>query len=185
MPLLDPFCGTGTIPIEAALIAANRAPGLLRHFSFEKWENFDSELWEEIKAEARSRENAPPPKPFIFAGDASDKALSATRENLQASGLEPWIEIFQLKLENLLPPSPEPGYIVTDPPYGRRLKPQNLKAIYSTLGRVLKENFLKWRLVVIFPEVRARELSRLTGLPFRQILATEHGGLWCTFLASL
>ncbi|OAQ21843.1 THUMP domain-containing class I SAM-dependent RNA methyltransferase [Thermosulfurimonas dismutans] len=184
-PLFDPFCGTGTIPIEAALIAANRAPGLLRSFPFEDWPNFDSGLWEEIKAEARSCENPPPEEPFIFAGDASDKALSATRKNLQASGLEPWVETFQIKLEELSPPSPGSGHIITDPPYGKRLKSRNLVVFYRTLGKIFRDRFSGWRLVLIFPEARSREFSRLTGLRFRQILTTEHGGLRCAFLASL
>ena len=184
-PLFDPFCGTGTIPIEAALIAAGRAPGLFRRFPFEDWPTFDRSLWEELKTEARARERPAPARPFIFAGDASEKALSATLKNLQAAGLEPWVETLEANLNELSPPASSPGFIITDPPYGKRLRSRGLAAFYRTWGKVFRERFSGWHLVMIFPEARVREFSRLTGIRFRKILSTEHGGLRCAFLSSL
>jgi len=185
MPLFDPFCGTGTIPIEAALIAAGRAPGIQRRFPLEDWENFDRELWETLKDKARNQEKPPPEEPFIFAADASEKMLAATQENLAAAGVSPWVKTFQADLKDLAPPVPGPGLLVTDPPYGRRLRLRDLAVLYSTLGRVLREHFHGWRLVLVFPEKKVSELEALTGLRFHRLLSTNHGGLRCAFLTSI
>ncbi len=182
-PLLDPFCGTGTIPAEAAMIAAGRAPGLFRRFPFEDWPDFDPGLWEELREEARAREESPPDRPLIFAGDASKESLEATRENLKAAGLEAWIKIFRTRLEDLKPPTPSPGFLVTDPPYGKRLKLRNLQNLYRLLGRVLRERFRGWHLTLIFPRARRKEFEALTGLRLQSLLVTEHGGLPCAFLS--
>ncbi len=183
-PLLDPFCGTGTIPAEAAMMAAGRAPGIFRRFPFEDWPEFDQSLWEELKNKARAREKPAPAHPFIFAGDASPKALSATRENLQAAGLAPWVKTFRSEIRDLFPPTSTPGVLITDPPYGKRLFLKDREAFYRSWGKILRERFRGWRLLLIFPETGTRELSHLTGLRFRKILSTEHGGLRCAFLSS-
>ena len=179
-PLLDPFCGTGTIPIEAALLASGRAPGLQRRFPFESWPGFDPALWEELKEEARGREKPPPESPFIFALDASPEMVEATRRNLEAAGLSGWIRVLHRELKDLSPPRSRTGNIVTDPPYGRRLRPH--PSLYRTLGRVLQQRFPGWSLTLIFPEREGRRLRTLTGLRLKPLLFTEHGGLRCAFL---
>ncbi|QJA06407.1 class I SAM-dependent RNA methyltransferase [Thermosulfurimonas marina] len=184
-PLLDPFCGTGTIPAEAAMLAAGRAPGLLRRFPFEAWPHFPRELWEALKEKARAREKPPPAQPLIFAADASEDMVSATRKNLEALGLSAWVKVFQCELKTLAPPKGGPGYLVTDPPYGRRVRLRNPEGLYRTLGEILRQRFSGWRLTLIFPSHRKRALEKLTGLTFRTLLVTEHGGLRCAFLKGL
>ncbi len=182
-PLLDPFCGTGTIPIEAALIAARRAPGLYRKFPFESWPDFDRTLWEDLKEEARRKEQLPPERPFIFAADASERMVAAARKNLEAAGLSGWVKVFRAELESLRPPVAASGFLVTDPPYGRRLRSRDLEELYRRLGRLLRERFRDWRLVLVFPREKIRTLEALTGLRFHPLLTTDHGGLRCSFLA--
>jgi len=181
-PLLDPFCGTGTIPAEAAMLAAGRAPGLLRRFPFEAWPHLPRDLWETLREEARAREKPPPDRPLIFAADASERMVAATRRNLEALGLSPWVEVFRCEIRDLRPPKEGHGYLVTDPPYGRRLRPRDLETLYRTLGEVLREHFSGWRLTLIFPARQTRTLSILTEIPWKTLLTTEHGGLRCAFL---
>ena len=184
-PLLDPFCGTGTIPAEAAMIAANRAPGILRRFPFEDWPDFDPGLWEELREEARKKERPAPDRPFIFAADASEKSLAATRENLKAAGVKDWVQIFRASFKDLRPPARPPGHIVTDPPYGKRLSSRALFPTYRLLGEAFRERFRGWHLTLIFPETGIRRLSALSGLRFKRLLSTEHGGFRCAFLKAL
>ncbi|RUM88731.1 MAG: class I SAM-dependent RNA methyltransferase [Thermodesulfatator sp.] len=181
-PLVDPFCGTGTIPAEAAMLAAGRAPGLLRRFPFQSWPYFPRDLWEDLREEARAREKPPPDRPLIFATDALEKMVVATRKNLEALGLAEWVKVFRCDIGDLRPPEIGPGYLVTDPPYGRRLHTRSLATLYRTLGRVLQERFSGWQATLIFPARRVETFKVLTGIPWKTILITEHGGLRCAFL---
>ncbi len=181
-PLLDPFCGTGTIPVEAAMIAARRAPGLNRTFPFESWPEFDRALFEELKEEARQKEVPPPQRPFIFAADASEEMTEATKANLKAAELAGWVEVFKAELKELRPPSPSRGFLVTDPPYGRRLRSKELSKLYRELGRTVRERFYGWQVVLIFPREKVKTLENLTKLRFFPVLTTDHGGTPCSFL---
>ena len=174
LPVFDPFCGTGTIAIEAALILANQAPGLNRRFIFENWRNFDRGLWEELREEARKvrREDL---GPVVYASDKSPGAISAAKANAKAAGVEKLIHFELCEIERLFPPTGRPGWMVTNPPYGRRLRPEaSLKALFATLGRVFKERFLGWRLAVLSP---FRETAVLLGWPVKEVTSFPHGGL--------
>ncbi|SMP15855.1 putative N6-adenine-specific DNA methylase [Desulfurobacterium pacificum] len=135
-PLIDPFCGSGTIPIEAALLAANIPPGINRTFAFMKWKNFDLTLWEEIKKEAESkRKEITIP---ILGFDIDPEAIKAAEENAEAAGVSKYIEFKQASF----PPLPiEKATVITNPPYGERLKTHRTKLLYVHLGDWIRNNF--------------------------------------------
>lgn len=174
LPVLDPFCGTGTIAIEAALILARRAPGLGRSFVFENWRNFDQGLWEELRASAE-KDCRWFESPVVFASDKALGALQAAKANARAAGVAELIHFERREVADLKPPKGRPGWLVTNPPYGRRLHPEaSVKALFATLGRVFRERFLGWRLAVLSP---FRETAALLGVPVSEVTSFPHGGL--------
>ena len=151
-PFVDPMCGSGTLLIEAALIALNIAPGVFRsQFTFEKWDDFDEELFEQVSSDD-SRE-----KPFLFkcyGSDISRDAIIAASKNVKSAGLSRYIELkiqsFQEVKEN-----PGKGILITNPPYGERLNPRDLKDLYATIGERLKHVFAGYDAWVISSDLEA------------------------------
>ncbi len=132
--LADPFCGSGTIPIEAAMIEKNIAPGLMRKFDFESFKFFDPEIFKEEKKKAYS-EIKYDEKLEILASDVSYKAIEIAKSNAEILGLDEDISFFQKDIRELDLPD-NYGVIITNPPYGERLEEAaTLPAIYSDLGR--------------------------------------------------
>jgi len=137
-PFVDPMCGSGTLLIEAALIALNIAPGVFRsQFAFEKWDDFDADLFAHVSSDD-SRE-----KPFRFkcyGSDSSREAIVAASKNVKSAGLSQYIELkvqpFQEIKEN-----PGKGILITNPPYGERMNPRNLMDLYAMIGERLKHVF--------------------------------------------
>jgi putative N6-adenine-specific DNA methylase len=115
---LDPFCGSGTIAIEAALAALNRAPGLGRRFAAERWKSIPEALWGEERAAAREKEYRGDYR--IFASDIDPKALETARENARKAGVTEYITFSQADARRLTLPE-EKGVLITNPPYGDRL----------------------------------------------------------------
>jgi putative N6-adenine-specific DNA methylase len=160
IPLLDPMCGSGTILLEAAHIALDIAPGLGRHFAFEKFKNFDGRRWRELLQRSAARQKPKAPL-AIYGSDLSDEVLKAARANLMAAGLE---KIVSLKRANMLEISApaKQGIIVTNPPYGVRLgEQQALAEFYPKLGDVLKKQFSGWRAYLLSADMRLPKLIRL------------------------
>jgi len=149
--LMDPMCGSGTLPIEAALIAADSAPGLMRdYFGFLKWRQHDPGIWESLLAEAEEREAAclgtlPP----IIGYDADARAIRNSLLNLEKAGLTGLVHFEKKSLADLVPHAravAKPGLVVLNPPYGERIgKQQELQELYRELGRKLKAEFKGWR----------------------------------------
>jgi putative N6-adenine-specific DNA methylase len=160
IPLLDPMCGSGTILLEAAHMALDIAPGLGRHFSFEKFKNFDGRRWRELLQKTAARQKPKMPLP-IYGSDLSGDALKAARANLTASGLE---QVVSLKRANVLEISApaKQGIIVTNPPYGVRLgEQQRLAEFYPKLGDLLKKQFSAWHAYLLSADMRLPKLIRL------------------------
>lgn len=134
--LVDPFCGSGTIPIEAALIGARIAPGINRSFLAETWNNiFDSNIWAKAREEAKSQELTDITM-NIQAYDLDDEIIKAARQNARLAGVEHLIH-FQQKPVSELSHSKKYGFIITNPPYGERLEEKEaLPDLYKEMGRV-------------------------------------------------
>ena len=134
-PLLDPMCGTGTIAIEAALIAAGAAPGRRRTFACERWPGAGSDLFERLRREARAAEHRPAAP--IVAGDLDRRALAATRGNAAAAGVAAMLHVERTDARDLAT-VPVGTMIVANPPYGQRLGAgDDLAALYRDIGESL------------------------------------------------
>jgi 23S rRNA (guanine2445-N2)-methyltransferase len=160
IPLLDPMCGSGTILMEAALMALDIAPGFGRHFAFEKFKNFDAHRWRELM-QRRVAGQKPKVPQAIYGGDLSGDVLKAARSNLIAAGLEKVVSLKRANVLEISAPAKE-GIIVTNPPYGVRLgEQQALAEFYPKLGDVLKKRFSGWRIYLLSADMRLPKLIRL------------------------
>lgn len=137
MPFVDPMCGSGTIPIEAALMGKHMAPGLNRHFTFEKWEWINPKRIEEIREQAKAA--AKPKQPVqIFASDIDPKMVNAVKINSAEAGLLDDLHIQQLDVKDFKTDLTD-GVVVSNPPYGQRMEtPAEVHKLYRTLGNVFK-----------------------------------------------
>ena len=147
-PLLDPMCGTGTIAIEAAMIARNIAPGANRNFSSEKWDIIPENLWVELRDEAFSKEDYDKIVK-IYASDIDEETIKIAKLNAINAGVEEEIEFKTmnfLELENYS----ETGCIITNPPYGDRLLDTNAaERLYALMGDIFMMRFPKWSYYII------------------------------------
>ncbi|MDO4553202.1 MAG: class I SAM-dependent RNA methyltransferase [Bacillota bacterium] len=145
--LADPFCGSGTIPIEAAMLAANIAPGLSRSFAAEGWDAIPAKLWKEERKEAFDaiRQDA---DIRIEASDISRAAVAAAQENAAEAGVDQWIRFRTAAVAQMKAPEPY-GIVVCNPPYGQRIgEKSQLAEIYRQLGVFFREN-PTWSLYLI------------------------------------
>ena len=143
-PIVDPMCGSGTILIEAAMMALNMAPGSHRkNFGFQNWLNFDEEAWEKVLDEAAETEKQD--LDFkLFGFDIDRKAISIAKANAKVAGVDHVVEFKSEPVATLNPPVPE-GMIVTNPPYGARIGDEdNLRDVYRDLSYTLKNRFPGW-----------------------------------------
>lgn len=138
--LYDPMCGSGTIPIEAALIARNIAPGVFRKaFAFEKWPDFDEELWSEIYNDD-SKERDFTHK--IFGSDASFYAVQQAMKNVKSAGVQKDVELRQIRMEEIKEVENEEKIVMINPPYGERLASnKDMEELYGKIGTALKHQF--------------------------------------------
>ena len=177
-PLLDPMCGTGTIVIEAALLACRTAPGMNRSFAFERWPSFDQQLYSEVRGAAAARRRPPPQ--LIFAADVDRKAVKATLRNLQAAGVEEAVRVAQRDALELVPPDVAPGLIVSNPPYGKRVgEVEALRDLYKTLGDRFKGHAAGWTAWLLLGE---RELAKEIGLRASRRIPLFNGPIECRFM---
>jgi putative N6-adenine-specific DNA methylase len=137
--LTDPMCGSGTLPIEAGLMACNIPPGKFRRFfGFQRWKDYDEALFNEIKKEADSRITGTSVR--ITASDISPEAVKLAIDNIKRAGLSKLIEIEVSDFRDLKAIS-DNGTVMLNPPYGMRLNPDELDSIYGMIGTTLKHNF--------------------------------------------
>jgi putative N6-adenine-specific DNA methylase len=161
VPLLDPMCGSGTIVAEAALIAANRAPGLYRTFGFQKLLWFDGPAWQRIKQTARDRIRAAPPAPAIFASDLAPGAVGKTQSNLNGAQIGDFVTVEVADLLSRAAPAGA-GILLANPPYGVRLADQErMAAFYPLLGDALKQHFAGWTAFFFTGDLRLPKLIHL------------------------
>ena len=144
--LADPFCGSGTIPIEAAMIEKNIAPGLMRDFDFVNFKFFDEELFKEEKKKCYS-EIKYDEKLEILASDVSHKAIQIARANAEILGLDEDISFFQKDIRDLDLPD-DYGIIITNPPYGERIGKEDVDELNKELGE-LARSLKTWSYYII------------------------------------
>ncbi|WP_457567175.1 THUMP domain-containing class I SAM-dependent RNA methyltransferase [Desulfurobacterium sp.] len=165
-PLIDPFCGSGTIPIEAALIGANIPPGFRRSFAFMDWKNFNSTLWNQLLRDAEKEISEYPP---IYGFDISEKAIVAALKNADAAGVNVSFKVASFPVSGL----PPLAFVVTNPPYGKRIK-VNSEKVYREFGNWLNTAFSGFRVAFLAPSAR---LASVTGIKCKKVTAFSNGGI--------
>lgn len=175
--LTDPMCGSGTIPIEAGLIACKIPPGKFRNFfGFQRWKDFDEELFGKIKLECNDKIRSSPVK--IYGSDISEEALHHSKANVEKAGLS---EIISLQLSDFkdLKPVDEHGFIFLNPPYGQRIQPEEIDQLYSMIGSTLKHNFagsIAWLIT------SNKESLKHVGLKHKEKYTLFNGALECMLM---
>jgi putative N6-adenine-specific DNA methylase len=179
-PLLDPFCGSGTIPIEAALLAGRVPAGFRRRFAFMNWPDFDSKFWNKLLADAAKAIVSDIPK--IIGSDRDAGAVRAAQANAERAGVADWIDFSCRAISSIDPPSGL-GWVVTNPPYGVRVSQRNdLRNLYAQFGKVMRARCPGWWVTMLCDRV---QLIRNTGLDFDQGIPTMNGGLKVKLVRSL
>ena len=157
-PLIDPFCGSGTIPIEAALLAAGVAPGNKRRFAFMDWPNFDPLLWEETLGKDKGPTDIGMPR--IIASDRDRGAIAMAQANALRAGVADYIEFSSRPISAIEPCGR--GWVVTNPPYGRRVSAKKeLRNLYAQFGKVLRAKCLGWHVAVLCSDLRLLHATRI------------------------
>jgi len=150
-PLLDPFCGSGTIPIEAAMLAHNIAPGMNRRFACMDWPGFDQSAFN-VQRSARSGQPNSLGRlsaPMILASDRDAGAIKMAHANAERAGVENFIEFKCQAVSSIAPPA-GPGWVVTNPPYGLRISEgKDLRNLYAQFGNVLRLHCPGWNVAVL------------------------------------
>lgn len=179
LALMDPLCGSGTLPLEACLQGLNIAPGLFRQqFGFETWPDFDAPLWQSLQAEARNKQLTQLPMP-IWGSDRNPNVIEQARLNAHKCGVADHVWFELIDLQDIEPPT-DRGILICNPPYGERLgNPQELGGFYRQLGQVLKQRFKGWTAFILSGN---KALSQSIGLKSSQRTAINNGSISCQFL---
>jgi putative N6-adenine-specific DNA methylase len=175
--LYNPMCGSGTLAIEANMIAQKMPAGVLRNsFGFMRWENFDKEKWQLVKREALGQiQNL---SCRIFASDADKRQLQAAEDNIANAGFE---DDIQLKLTDFFEEKPQedPGIVIINPPYGERIEPENALLLYKNMGDHLKHHWPGFKAWIISSNEDALKRIGLKPSKKYQLL---NGTLICKFI---
>ena len=175
--LTDPMCGSGTIPIEAGLIACNVPPGKFRKFfGFQRWKDFDDELFTKIRLSSDQMIKPSPVK--IYGSDISEQAVSQTEINVSKAGLSDIVSIKKSDFKDLKS-TDDQGFVFLNPPYGQRLQPDELDELYGMIGTTLKHNFAGSTAWLITSN---KESLKKVGLKPKEKHILYNGALECTLL---
>jgi len=194
IPLYDPMCGSGTFLVEAGLMAYGIPPGILRtHFAFQNWKVFDKNLYEQVRRELEKsveRLNAEKGSDTsgaaggtslgyaLIGSDKDPKALEITKRNLIRAGLQGKVRLFPGAFEALPPPFPseQGGFLLMNPPYGKRLQDPELETLYRSIGNTLKQKYAGVQAWILSGNPEAAKLIGLR--PFKKV-ALKNGPLDC------
>ncbi len=175
-PLVDPFCGSGTIAIEAAMMAMNMPPGYFRFFSFENWKDFDKDLWEHIMmtADINMTDNPTP----IYASDMDREMIEKATENIDV--FKKFKHNIQLKQQDFFKSEKpcETGIIITNPPYDVRLKNKNIEDFYNDIASHLKHKYNGFDAWILSSNLEA---FKRFGLKPSKKIPVQNGKLDCSF----
>jgi 23S rRNA (guanine2445-N2)-methyltransferase / 23S rRNA (guanine2069-N7)-methyltransferase len=180
---LDPMCGSGTLVIEAAMIAADFAPGLLRkYYGFLGWQQHDATIWQQLIAEAHQRKTQGLEKmPPLIGFDHSKYAIATALKHIDNAGLRPFIHLEKRDINDCKPTkSRSTGLVACNPPYGERLGDDaEIRQLYQQLGHVLKDQFIDWTAAIIIFDP---ELGFRLGLRSHKPITFYNGALACKLL---
>lgn len=173
---VDPMCGSGTLLIEAALIAMNVPPGIYRkNFAFEKWKNFNVELFETIYNDDSSEREF---NHKIYGSDILPEAIDIATKNIKSAGVEKHIKLQVLPFEKYEKAPADKGILVTNPPYGERIKPEDLSGLYEMIGERLKHVFMGYSAWILSYK---KECFDKIGLKPTKKIQLVNGSLPCEF----
>lgn len=172
---MDPMCGSGTLLIEAGLIALNIPPGLYRpSFGFEKWHDFDEEIFQQVYQDDSGERD------FMFkiyGSDVSQRAIKICEQNIKSAGLGKYIHL-EVKSVKDIDPRTEPCLMVTNPPYGERIKTDDISGLYEILGATMKHKLTGSDCWVISSDM---ECLKKIGLKPAQKISLLNGALECSY----
>lgn len=178
-PLLDPMCGSGTIPIEGALLARRIAPGLAnaeripRSYAFGAWTDFEPGAWQAVVEVARG-EIRPTTDAAIEGADRDGGAITAALANAERAGVAGDVR-FEVRPLSAIAPRPGTGWLVTNPPYGGRVGERaRLRDLYAALGNAARRALPDWTIALLSAD---RQLEAQTGLALQERLRTRTGGI--------
>ncbi len=170
-PLVDPFCGSGTIPIEAALMALGVPPGLNHRFAFMDWPGYDGQVWEALLAQVQPRRDL---DLQIYASDRDAGVIKMAQTNAARAGVDKIIH-FHCQAVSAINPPPGPGWVVTNPPYGLRVSEgHDLRNLYAQFGNVMRMRCPGWNVAVLSSDPA---LLGHTGLKLDTSFSTINGGV--------
>ena len=173
---IDPMCGSGTLPIEAALLSYNIPPGIFRDkFGFEKWHDFDPALLNAIRKKAAQITTS---KTQIYGCDIDEQAIDIARKNSDKPGLKDKIEFFVQSFFNYTPPPGHQGTVIINPPYDHKVKEKDICAFYEHMGNVLKKNYAGYEVWIISHHKKA---LKNIGLHASNKITLFNGPLECKF----
>jgi putative N6-adenine-specific DNA methylase len=172
--LLDPMCGSGTILIEAAIFASGIPPGRYRQFfGFQRWKDYDKDLFERIRMESESKIVTPGVK--ILGSDISENAITQALVNIGSAGMSNLISVSRQDFRELKPPE-DNGFIIMNPPYGQRIKTPEIEDLYGMIGSALKHSFPGYEALIITSD---REALKHVGLKPSEKRILFNGSLEC------
>lgn len=174
-PIHDPMCGSGTIPVEAALMACNIPPGRYReHFGFQRWNDYDEELFMKVRGyrDAMISDMSVD----ISASDISEVAVEQALENIKGAGLQGYMRVERNDFRDTRGQHKK-GFLVFNPPYGERLKPVEIDNLYATIGSTLKHNYPGYSAWML---TNGRQLLKNVGLKPKSRFTLFNGSLECT-----
>ena len=181
-PLVDPLCGSGTIPIEGALLARRIPPGVNRSFAVERWPGVTAELVAAVRAEqaAGRLDSAPGP---IVASDRDAGAIESASANAERAGVGADLDLAVHAVSGMRLPAGGTGWIVTNPPYGVRVgESGRVRDLWAQLGHVLRQRAPGWRLTLLSPDPA---LERQLQIPLRVVSRTVNGGIPARIVSGL
>jgi putative N6-adenine-specific DNA methylase len=178
-PFVDPMCGSGSLPFEAALLASNTAPGLLSpNFGFQRWLDFDASTWQELLEEAE-QVRKPLPANLVFGSDRDQRAVDLARRNAETSDIGSKIRWSYSDFAKLEPPAGH-GTLICNPPYGERIgEEKDLEAFYRKIGDTLKQNWKGWTAWVFTGNLA---LAKRVGLKPSRRIVLFNGPIECRLL---
>ena len=178
VPLIDPMCGSGTIPVEAALLAARMPPGLQRSFGFQSWQDFDARLWDRLLKEAESGIKKLPTG-LITGYDQDSRALVLATKNAAKAGFEGQLHFFHAAIEAFQPEG-DKGVVIINPPYGMRMgEEDDLRELYCQIGDIMKKRCRGWTGFVLTGNL---ELAKYIGLKASRRFVLFNGAIECRLL---